>query len=150
MFWRKLRYLLPWVRRAQERDMQEELRALQDIAGAKELGNLTLAAEDARAAYSWAWLDHLQQDLAYAGRSMRRNKLFTALVVTSIGLAGGLVLSVVIARYAKTLLYGIEPTDPAAMTLAVTALIAAGLVAVLIPARRTTHIDPLAAVREEN
>ena len=88
-FWRKLRYLLPWVRRAEDREIQEELRALQDIASPRELGNLALAAEDARAAYSWAWLDHLKQDLAYAFRSMRRNKAFTALVVTSLALGIG-------------------------------------------------------------
>jgi len=89
MFWRKLRYLLPWVRRAEDREIQDELRALQDIAGPRELGNLTLAAEDARATFGWAWLDHLKQDVAYAARSMRRNKAFTALVVTSLALGIG-------------------------------------------------------------
>ena len=89
MFWRKLRYLLPWVRRAEDREIQEELRALQDIAGPRELGNLTLAAEDARATFGWVWLDHLKQDLAYAARSMRRNSIFTALVVTSLALGIG-------------------------------------------------------------
>jgi predicted permease len=89
MFWRKLRYLLPWIRRAEDRDIQDELRALQDMAGPRELGNLTLAAEDARATLGWGWLDHLKQDLAYATRSMRRGKAFTALVVASLALGIG-------------------------------------------------------------
>ena len=72
-----------------------------------------------------------------------------ALVATTIGLAGGLVLSIAVARYAKTLLYAIEPTDPVALTTAIAALIAAGFLAVLIPARRATHVDPLVAVRED-
>ena len=38
----KLRYLLPAHRRRQERDMREELDALAEIAGPKELGNVTL------------------------------------------------------------------------------------------------------------
>ena len=48
--WKRLQYLLPWHRRAAERDMQDELRSLAEIAGPRELGNLTIAAEDERAA----------------------------------------------------------------------------------------------------
>ena len=42
--WRKLKYLLPSCRRAEERDMQEELASLAAIAGRRELGNLTAVA----------------------------------------------------------------------------------------------------------
>ena len=38
------KYLIPRFRRAEEREMQEELAALAEIAGRRELGNLTLAA----------------------------------------------------------------------------------------------------------
>jgi len=48
---KRLRYLWPRYRRAEERDMQEELAALEEIAGRRELGNLTLAAENARAVW---------------------------------------------------------------------------------------------------
>src|SRR5918993_123548 len=44
MIWKRLLYLLPWQRRAAERDMQEELRSLAAMAEPGELGNLTLAA----------------------------------------------------------------------------------------------------------
>lgn len=87
--WRKLTLLLPWKRRAEDRDMQEELAALRDIAGARELGNLTLAAEDARAAQSWLGLERLVQDVRYALRSMTHHKAFTALVVLSLALGIG-------------------------------------------------------------
>jgi predicted permease len=89
MFLRKLRHLLPWVRRADARDIDEELRALQAIAGPRALGNVTLAAEDARAAFGWLWIERLGQDLRYALRSMRHNRLFTLLVVLSLGLGIG-------------------------------------------------------------
>ena len=46
MFLKRLGYLLPWRRRAAERDMQEELRSIAEMADPRELGNLTLAAED--------------------------------------------------------------------------------------------------------
>jgi predicted permease len=72
------------------------------------------------------------------------------LVATALGLAAGLALSVAIARYARTLLYGVEPTDPAAIAVATGALVACGLVAVLIPARLATRVDPLTAVRQDN
>ena len=45
--------------RDRERDMQKELKALEELAGRdgrQELGNLTLAAENARALWRWSWL----------------------------------------------------------------------------------------------
>jgi hypothetical protein len=87
--WTKLKFLLPSRRRAAERDMQEELAALREMAGAGELGNLTLAAEDARANWTWLWLERLSQDLRYTFRSMGHNKAFTALAVLSLALGIG-------------------------------------------------------------
>jgi predicted permease len=87
--WTKLAYLLPSRSRAAERDMREELASLKAIAGPGELGNLTLAAEDARAAWTWLWLERLGQDLRYARRSMFHNKAFTALAVLSLALGIG-------------------------------------------------------------
>ena len=40
MLWRRLEYLLPWRRRAAERDMQEELSSIRAMAAPGELGNL--------------------------------------------------------------------------------------------------------------
>ena len=48
--WRRLRYLLPAVRRAEEREMHEELESLAAMAGPAELGNLTLAYTPTRMA----------------------------------------------------------------------------------------------------
>jgi len=87
--WTKLKYLLPSNRRAEERDMQEELSSIQELAGTRELGNLTLAAENARAVRTFAWLEHLAQDVRYALRSMMHAKAFTALAVLSLALGIG-------------------------------------------------------------
>ena len=87
--WRKFTYLVPWIRRAEDRDIQEELESLRQFAGASELGNLTLAAEDARGVLSWLWLERLMQDVRYAFRSMTHNRAFTALVVSSLALGIG-------------------------------------------------------------
>ncbi len=87
--WKKLLLLLPSRRRAAERDMQEELESLRDMAEPHELGNLTLVAEDGRATWSWRWLEHLGQDLRYARRSMLHDKTFTALAALSLALGIG-------------------------------------------------------------
>jgi hypothetical protein len=82
--WHKLRYLVPSIRRAADRDMKEELDALKQLAGPRELGNLTLAAEEARGEMGWRWLEQLGQDLRYGLRSMARDKVFTVLAVASL------------------------------------------------------------------
>jgi predicted permease len=87
--WRKLTYLIPSVRRREDEDIQEELESLSQFAGPGELGNLAVAAEDARGALSWLWLERLAQDARYAVRSMAHHKAFTALVIASLALGIG-------------------------------------------------------------
>jgi macrolide transport system ATP-binding/permease protein len=87
--WKSLKYWSPGRRRAEERDMQEELKSLKAMAGAGELGNLTLAAENARETWTVMWLERLAQDLRYAFRAMLHNKAFTALAVLSLALGIG-------------------------------------------------------------
>lgn len=88
-YWWKLKHLLPFVRRAKERDMHEELTSLREMAGPAELGNLTLVAEDARGVWTWTGLERLGRDLNYAGRTMRSNPTFAALAVLSLALGIG-------------------------------------------------------------
>ena len=88
-FWRKLTLLLPWKRNAADQDMREELASLEAMAGRGQLGNLTLAAEDARGELTWLSLERLAQDLRYGLRSMRRDKLFASLAIVSLALGIG-------------------------------------------------------------
>jgi predicted permease len=87
--WRKLKYLRPSFRRSEEREMQEELESLAAIAGRRELGNLTLAAESARGVWGWAWLDGIAADVRYALRVLARRPSFTVVAVVSLALAIG-------------------------------------------------------------
>ena len=65
------------------------------------------------------------------------------------GLAIGSVLSLLVARFLKSQLLGVEPSDPLTIITVVSLLIVVALVASFIPARRAMKVDPLVALRHE-
>jgi hypothetical protein len=58
-------------------------------AARRSLGNVALAREDARAAWTWRWLEELIQDLRYAVRVLRRRPVFAMTAILSLGLGIG-------------------------------------------------------------
>jgi putative ABC transport system permease protein len=65
-----------------------------------------------------------------------------------IGVATGAALSLWASRFVATLLYGLEPRDPATLVGAAVMLCAIGLLAGWLPARRAARTDPTVVLRE--
>ena len=71
--------------------------------------------------------------------------LGTILIGIVIGFAGSLALT----RTVESLLFGVTATDPVTFAGVILLLVAVGLLACYIPARRATRVDPLVALRYE-
>jgi len=66
-----------------------------------------------------------------------------------IGVIAGSLLASLVAESLSVFLFGMEPFDPLTFVFAALALLAAGVVASYLPARRATRADPLEALRSE-
>jgi putative ABC transport system permease protein len=69
--------------------------------------------------------------------------------MTAAGVVCGLGAAAAVTRWIASLLFGVQPLDVVTFALAPAALIAVAAVAVWIPARRATLVDPMVALREE-
>lgn len=66
-----------------------------------------------------------------------------------IGLALGLVAAMLVTHLLQGLLFGVAPDDPVTLAVVSVVMVAVGLGACAIPARRAAGVDPLVAMREE-
>jgi predicted permease len=74
-----------------------------------------------------------------------RESMTMVVVGVAIGLAGAFAAS----RFVATLLFGLAPTDPLTMGLAVSVMIVVSAFAGYLPARRAARVDPMVALRYE-
>jgi predicted lysophospholipase L1 biosynthesis ABC-type transport system permease subunit len=82
-------------------------------------------------------------------RAVLRLLLREGLLLTSAGLALGLVLAGLVARLMRGMLFEVSPFDPLVFGVAAALLAGAALLACYLPAQRATRIDPLLALRHE-
>src|SRR5262249_35121604 len=82
-------------------------------------------------------------------RDVLRLVLMRALRVVAAGLIVGLAGAAGVTRVLQTFLFGVTPTDPVVFTTITLLLLAVGLTAAWLPARRAARIDPWSALRAE-
>ena len=69
--------------------------------------------------------------------------------MVGIGVAIGVALGLGAAKAARTMLFGLQPSDPATLALATALLVTIGLVASYLPARRASRLDPVTTLRQD-
>jgi len=73
----------------------------------------------------------------------------SGMATIAVGLGLGIVLSLALTRLMSGLLFSIHASDPLALAGAAFVLILAALIAIFIPARRATKVNPMSALRYE-
>ena len=70
-------------------------------------------------------------------------------VLVGIGIVIGVVLTLGTSRLISSLLYGLKPTDPLTIAVAVLLMVGAAVIAGYVPSRRASQVDPMVALRHE-
>ena len=65
------------------------------------------------------------------------------------GIVAGVGAALTLSRLVKSMLYGVEPHDPATLAGGVSILLVVALAASWIPARRAAGVQPMEALRHE-
>ena len=81
--------------------------------------------------------------------ALQRRVLLQGLIPAAAGVALGLLLIVPLGAGLRAQLFGVAPTDPLVLAAAAGAAFAAALVAAATPARRSSRVDPAAALRQD-
>jgi putative ABC transport system permease protein len=71
------------------------------------------------------------------------------LLLTSIGLVGGVGGATLVTRTMHALLFGVSPTEPAVFAAIAALLLGVATFACWIPARRAMRFDPMEALRQD-
>jgi macrolide transport system ATP-binding/permease protein len=72
-----------------------------------------------------------------------------SVVLMSAGVSIGLPCAFAATRLIGHMLYGVSPSDPVTVACVVGALLAVGVLAAYLPARRAMQVDPMVALRYE-
>jgi ABC-type antimicrobial peptide transport system permease subunit len=81
------------------------------------------------------------------GITQRVQEIGIRMVLSGIGVGAGLVAAVISAPYLESLLYGLNPRDPAVFVAVAVVFPLVAIAAAYVPARRATKVDPLTALR---
>lgn len=71
------------------------------------------------------------------------------MTIVAAGLGIGLAAALVLTRTMRAVLFGVGPHDPLTFIVATALLAGVALIAIWLPARRATRVDPITALRVE-
>ena len=86
--------------------------------------------------------------LGAGGAQVRRMILGRGLRLVAVGAALGIAGALALGRAVRGTLYGVEPSDPAALAVGALTLVLASLAACWAPARRAARVEPMTALKE--
>jgi predicted permease len=89
----------------------------------------------------------IRMALGESAAEVRRGVVGKTLALAGIGVAVGSLVALVASRLASSLLYGVEPDDPATFVGMVVVLLAVSILSGLVPAIRASRIDSAGALR---
>ena len=72
-----------------------------------------------------------------------------SMILVVIGVLVGVMIAVNASHFVSTLLFGLPPTDPISIAIAITVMIAVSALAGYLPARRASRVDPMVALHYE-
>jgi putative ABC transport system permease protein len=91
----------------------------------------------------------IRMSLGAAPGQVQRMVLREGGLLVALGLLGGVIGSLALARLMRGLLFGVEPHDPVTIMLVGVVMTAIGIAACWIPAARASRIDPSTALRAQ-
>ena len=91
----------------------------------------------------------IRSALGAAPRQLQTMFLWHGLTLTALGAVVGLAAAVALGRAMSSLLFGVEPRDPAAYLAALAIVVLAAALASYLPARRAAKIDPMTTLKME-
>jgi ABC-type antimicrobial peptide transport system permease subunit len=91
----------------------------------------------------------VRRALGATGADVARLVTASALRVVAAGVAIGLLLSAALGRLLSTLLFGVQPLDPATFALVTVLLLAGAALSTAGPALRAARVEPAVALRDE-
>jgi predicted permease len=91
----------------------------------------------------------LRMALGADGGAIVRGVIGGGLRLAAIGSAIGCVGALLSTTYLRSLLFGVEPIDPATFAVVAAALLLVATVACWLPGRRAAHVDPMVALRAD-
>jgi len=87
----------------------------------------------------------LGADPAWIARAVVRD----GLAIVLLGLIPGLLAAFAAGRYMSSMLFGVQPTDPATIAVTVVACVTVSLCGALLPALRAVRVSPMSVLRSE-